>query len=353
MIKLKVQYGLSGSGLGYQTSSYVFIKTIAKHFGYQTAVGKYELLNLRNTFENVKFDNCESKTDEEYENEFSFLDGLTLDEIMSSELKDDSVLVGYPKTANFYHPTYFEEIRKDLVFRKIIRDKCNEFMYKFPGQEIISMHIRRGDIADPMSGVFLSGDEYFLEALNYFPEDAKVFIFTNDKEYVRSNPNFQGDRFVLITDIFNDNELINCDWGNAIDERLDISGASRFYYKYVISKLAEENNISVNDILKELHPKYLYKIKNNLYNLSFDLCLMSMCDYHIMSNSTYGMWGVALSNTKHAVYPKYWMQSNPKDDVLVRDLNGYNQTKELVGPFIKDSWTALENPDSRVPQVEG
>lgn len=349
MIKLKVEYGPTGTGLGYQISSYFLLKSLAKQHGYQCAVGKYELLNLRNTFESIEFDDIDSKPDDEYSNQFFVTEGVKFEDF--ADLKDDTLLIGYPSSDSFYHPEYFEQIKKSLVFRKEIKDKCSNFMSQFSGQEVISMHIRAGDYTKIENGMFVCGDDYFLNALEYFPEDAKVLIFTNDKEYVRSNPNYQSDRFILVTDIFNNNELINCDWGQLIDKRIDISGKSRFYYKYIIAKLAEETNVPVADIAKELHPDYVYKIKNNLYNLSFDLCLMSMCDYHIASNSSYGMWGIALSNTKSVVYPKYWLQGHPEGDksdmVILKDLDGFNQTKEMIG-YIKDTWIPLENPDARV-----
>ena len=95
-----------------------------------------------------------------------------------------------------------------------------------------------------------------------------------------------------------------------------------------------------------------------------------MCDYHIMANSVYGLWGVHLSNSKRVVYPKYWSQGldednpeallcdNPKscrpgfrcnqDNRRWLDLGGRNQTAELAGAFIKDEWIGLENPDQMV-----
>lgn len=38
----------------------------------------------------------------------------------------------------------------------------------------------------------------------------------------------------------------------------------------------------------------------------FDLCLMSMCSYHIISNSSYGWWGSWLAKSKKTVAPSNW-----------------------------------------------
>ena len=45
-----------------------------------------------------------------------------------------------------------------------------------------------------------------------------------------------------------------------------------------------------------------------------DLCLMTMCDYIIMANSTYSWWGAYLSDAKKIIAPSAWNpDSNPID----------------------------------------
>jgi hypothetical protein len=38
----------------------------------------------------------------------------------------------------------------------------------------------------------------------------------------------------------------------------------------------------------------------------FDLCLMSLCDYHIIANSSFSWWGSWLANSKQTIAPKKW-----------------------------------------------
>ena len=37
-----------------------------------------------------------------------------------------------------------------------------------------------------------------------------------------------------------------------------------------------------------------------------DMCLMSMCDYHVIGNSTFSWWGAWLSNSKQVIAPAQW-----------------------------------------------
>ena len=37
-----------------------------------------------------------------------------------------------------------------------------------------------------------------------------------------------------------------------------------------------------------------------------DLCLMSLCDYHIISNSSFSWWGSWLAKSKKTIAPKNW-----------------------------------------------
>ena len=52
-----------------------------------------------------------------------------------------------------------------------------------------------------------------------------------------------------------------------------------------------------------------------------DMCLMSMCQYQIMANSTYSWWGAWLSNSENVIAPKLWFGpdgQDPKDIYVER-----------------------------------
>jgi hypothetical protein len=370
MIKYHQEFAATGTGLGYQISSYVLMRSIANRTGYSYTINTNGLKALRNTFTNLQFNSIKDELDVDLKS-IEFLDDHSFEEVVAM-VEDNCELYGYPTVKSMVDSINFESVKKELRFRPEVVDKCRQFMSKFDGQEVISMHLRRGDFEDISSGMFLIDDDYYKEALELLPPNIPVLIFCNVKDYILTNPILTAsdpERFTFVLDIFNDNELINCDVGQELDRLVDASGECRFDYKAALAKHAydnlmpstptqEELNQEMVRLVKELHPTYKEKIANNLYNYSFELCLMSMCDYHIMANSTFSMWGVELSNTKKVIYPKYWMQGHDEDTrnafaeiglgAIKIDLGGYNQTRDLAEYIIdKPHYIGLENPDQR------
>ena len=49
--------------------------------------------------------------------------------------------------------------------------------------------------------------------------------------------------------------------------------------------------------------RFIVMKSNNTY---IDLCLMSLCDYHIIANSTYSWWGSWIAKSKKTICPKNW-----------------------------------------------
>jgi hypothetical protein len=53
--------------------------------------------------------------------------------------------------------------------------------------------------------------------------------------------------------------------------------------------------------------RYVIIRSNNTY---IDLCLMSMCDYHIIANSSFSWWGSWLAKSKKTIYPQKWFSES-------------------------------------------
>jgi hypothetical protein len=84
--------------------------------------------------------------------------------------------------------------------------------------------------------------EYYEKALQQLPSDLPVLIFSDDCNWCSSQELFDGDRFMI-----------------------------------------SEHSSS-----------------------DADLCMMSLCDYHIIANSSYSWWGAWLGNSQKTIAPKNW-----------------------------------------------
>jgi hypothetical protein len=180
---------------------------------------------------------------------------------------DNVTLVGY-----FQSEKYFEEIenqiRKDFTFKKDIFEPCKDFIDQFGGEEIIFLHVRRGDpnLVDrrgfKWAYVNCSDQhpvqplEYYESALREFSDDIPVLVFSDSIEWCKEQDFFQPDRFMFSEpeDKYSDGALV----------------------PYV------------------------------------DLCLMSLCSHAIIANSSMSWWGAWLiqNPNKKVIAPKMWFGSS-------------------------------------------
>jgi len=84
--------------------------------------------------------------------------------------------------------------------------------------------------------------EYYERALDILPNDIPVLVFSDDFEWCNQQLIFNDDRFMI----------------------------------------AQESSVDA------------------------DLCMMTMCDYHIIANSSLSWWGAWLANSKKTIAPKKW-----------------------------------------------
>ena len=147
-------------------------------------------------------------------------------------------------------------IRKDFEWREDVNAMCLQMFDDITGGQAISLHIRRTDHLIKPTYHPVLPLSYYEEALSKFPSDIPVLVFSDEPAWCHEQELFAGDRF-LISD----------------------SG----------------DNIT-------------------------DMCLMSMCQYQIMANSTYSWWGAWLSNSKDVIAPRLWFGPDGQDpkDIYVK-----------------------------------
>jgi len=161
---------------------------------------------------------------------------------------DNVSLVGY-----FQSEKYFKHIENDI--RKLFGPKSESLSCWASTQHLfhnpVALHIRRGDFLINSVHHHNLSMKYYEEALKQFDDDRQVIIFSDDTDWCKAQPLFDGDRFLV------------CEGGGPYT----------------------------------------------------DLYMMSRCDDFIISNSTFAWWGAWLSDNKEkvVVYPDRWFGPNNID----------------------------------------
>lgn len=88
------------------------------------------------------------------------------------------------------------------------------------------------------------------------------------------------------------------------------------YYKEALGNLPEDLLIVAfsdepelaKDLFNSLERKYFITESNNQY---VDMCTMSICDYHVIANSSFSWWGAWLGESKKVIAPSQWFGNSP------------------------------------------
>jgi hypothetical protein len=111
----------------------------------------------------------------------------------------------------------------------------------------ISIHLRLGDYVIQQQNHPVCSFEYYKKALDLLPDDLMIFVFSDD-----------------------------------------IKTAINFF--------------------QPLKRKTLFVEDTDKYT---DMCLMSLCDYHVIANSSFSWWGAWLSNSIKIIAPSKWFGDAP------------------------------------------
>jgi hypothetical protein len=155
----------------------------------------------------------------------------------------------------FQTEKYFKDYRNNLLKQFSFKQEIYDRardIRSLTREPVISIHLRLGDYVGQQHNHPVCSEEYYTEALRLLPDDMMLFVFSDE-------PKKAEERF---------------------------------------SKLNKKMVIPDNT------DKYV------------DMCLMSLCDYHIIANSSFSWWGAWLSESKKTIAPAQWFGSGegmPKD----------------------------------------
>jgi len=266
-------------GLGNQMFQYATARALAYCNGVQLIldVGEFDTYDLRD----LEIDKYKIKA--EVKNQGYLLKKvirkLKLDKFLNSyffekNLKYDNTInnlgVNLYLEGYFQSEKYFYNIREELLKEFTLKSKKSLYTKQMEGEILnekvaISLHVRRGDYISDESTASVHGGcdlEYYQRAMDFMGnkfEGIKYFIFSDDMTWVKDN--------------------------------------------------FKKENITYVDSKEERAPHE-------------DVCLMSLCDHHIIANSSFSWWGAWLNKNKSKVVvaPERWF----------RDKEMYEQSMDIV-----------------------
>jgi hypothetical protein len=181
--------------LGNQMFQYAALRSISKKFGYDYFLPPKE--NFQTDKRHLNLIDCFklNNEDRKYVDLYKIkIDTLAFDENIFNKCPDNIDIDAY-----FQDVKYFEnnsdEIKEAFTFNKEYSDVGNNYFYSaFPNEEVISLHIRRGDYLN-FSHHPTQPIEYYAKALKFFNKNLKVLVFTDDIQWARQQDLFKSERF--------------------------------------------------------------------------------------------------------------------------------------------------------------
>jgi len=254
--------------LANQMFQYASLKGIAKNCGYDFCIPPRNVFgqndqNVKNSDVTIYdcFDLSNIKQDIVV-NPMMQERGFNFDENLFNNCPDNVDLFGYFQSEKYFKHIE-DEIRKDFTFKEDITKVSKEIFFQLFGEQVGVPRGRRGRWRHRRTPKVISlhvrrGDyvvnpnhptqslEYYQQALSHFDENLPVIIFSDDPQWCNEQELFKPDRFFI---------------SEGGDTRVD-------------------------------------------------LCLMSLCSYHIIANSSYSWWGSWLANSQKTIAPKNWFGGN-------------------------------------------
>jgi hypothetical protein len=233
--------------LGNQMFQYASLKGIAKHREYQFCIPPNEVFGRIDS--NVRKTDINLYDVFDVENKNQVL--LTKNPILRERVHsfEEELYVNCPDNVDLFG--YFQS---EKYFKNIEDQIREDFSFKPDLFSICKYFIDNNFNSDVISLHVRRGDyvvnpnhplqteEYYKKSINNLPDNLPILIFSDDHEWCKTQEMFSSDRFMI-----------------------------------------SENN-----------------------STDFDLCLMSLCQYHIIANSSFSWWGAWLAKSKKVIAPNNW-----------------------------------------------
>lgn len=150
----------------------------------------------------------------------------------------------------FQSEKYFKKYRNELLFEFEFKKEILSKAQNFKNilkNEVISVHVRLGDYESLQDVYPKCTENYYLTALEMLPKDATIIIFSDEPK-------------------------------KAIE------------------------------LFKKVNRPHILSDGTDRY---VDMCTMTLCDYHIIANSSFSWWGAWMSNSKKVISPSKWYGRAP------------------------------------------
>ena len=261
----------SNGRLGNQMFQYAGLRGIAEKHGYDWVVPPPDDYYEANygLFDCFKMKSVEEKNLGFVPHQFPSVKSkvFSFDSEFFENCPDNCNLEDYFQTEKYFQ--HIENlIRQDFEFNDDYLNPCKEFIDQFNGK-VISLHVRRTDYLNLQTYHLSCSLDYYRRALEEFPEDVPVLVFSDDIEWCSNQEIFSGDRFYFSQD----------------------------QQKY-----------------SHLHRDADGQLRSSFVPYT-DLCLMSLCSDAIIANSSFSWWGAWLISNpnKKVIAPNAWFGPDAKD----------------------------------------
>ena len=155
------------------------------------------------------------------------------------------------------------------------------------------------------------------EMFDNFPDNVDLFGYYQSEKYfkhiedeIKSDFTFKEDLLELCKSFITEDTIsLHIRRGDYVHNS-NHPVQSMSYYEQALAKLPELPVIVFSDDFEWCKEQELFSddrfmvAENN--STDCDLCLMSLCKYHVIANSSFSWWGAWLANSKQVIAPKNW-----------------------------------------------